>query len=280
MRSVRAEDVVEVVARLYREAACSPDPGLEAALAAGREREESPAGRAVLDDLIENLRLSRQSGAPPCQDTGTAVVFLELGQDLRIEGGDLREAVDEGVRRAVRDGYLRPSIVADPLRRENTGDNTPAVLHLEIVPGDRLKLTVAAKGAGSENMSALKILTPAAGEEEIIEFAAAVVEKAGASACPPVIVGLGLGGNFETAPLLAKKAITLPLGKRHSDPFYAALEEKAIARLNRTGVGPGGLGGRFTCLDCHVLAAPCHIASLPLAVNLDCCLPRHQTTFL
>ena len=280
MRSVRAEEVAEAVGRLYREAARTPDPGLEAALMAGREREESEAGKAILDDLLENLRLARESGAPPCQDTGTAVVFLELGQDLRIEGGDLREAVVEGIRRAVREGYLRPSIVADPLRRENTGDNTPAVLHLEIVPGDRLKLTVAAKGAGSENMSALKMLTPAAGEEEIAAFAAETVERAGASACPPVIVGIGIGGNFETAPLLAKQALLKPLGESHPDPFYAALEEKVIERVDRTGVGPGGLGGRFTCLDCRILAAPCHIASLPVAVNLDCCLPRHQTTLL
>ncbi len=280
MRSVRAEKVAETVGRLYREAAGSPDPGLEAALRAGREREESAAGKAVLDDLLENLRLARGSGAPPCQDTGTAVVFLELGRDLRIKGGDLRDAVDEGVRQAVREGYLRPSIAADPLRRENTGDNTPAVLHLEIVPGDRLKISVAAKGAGSENMSGLRMLTPAAGPDEIIEFAAGLVEKAGASACPPVIVGIGIGGNFETAPLLAKKALLRPLGERHSDPFYAALEEKVIGRVNRTGVGPGGLGGRFTCLDCHVLVRPCHIASLPVAVNLDCCLPRHQTTLL
>lgn len=280
MRTVQAAQVTEVVARLYREAACSPDPGLEAALRAGRKREESPAGRSVLDDLIENLRLARQSGAPPCQDTGTAVVFLELGQDLRITGGDIREAVNEGIRRAVREGYLRPSTVADPLRRENTGDNTPAVLHLEIVPGDRLSVTVAAKGAGSENMSTVKMLTPAAGEEAIIEFAAGWVEEAGANPCPPVVVGIGLGGNFETAPLLAKKALLTPLGQRHPDPFYAALEEKVIDLVNRSGVGPGGLGGRFTCLDCHVLALPCHIASLPAAVNLDCCLPRHQTAVL
>ncbi len=280
MRSVRLEEVTEVVARLYWEAARSPDPGLEAALKAGREREESEAGRAVLDDLIENLRLAGESGSPPCQDTGTAVVFLELGQDLTVEGGDLREAVDEGVRRAVREGSLRSSTVADPLRRENTGDNAPAVLHLEIVPGDRLQVSVAAKGAGSENMSALKMLTPAAGAEEIAEFAAGTVEKAGASACPPVVVGIGIGGNFEIAPLLAKKALLRPLGERNPDPFYAALEEKVIERVDRTGVGPGGLGGRFTCLDCRILAAPCHIASLPVAVNLDCCLPRHQTALL
>ncbi len=280
MRTLRAEQVAEAVARLYREAACSPDPGLESALRAGRKREESEGGKAVLDDLLENLRLSRQSGSPPCQDTGTAVVFLEMGQELRIEGGNLAGAVNEGVRRAVREGYLRPSTVADPLRRENTGDNTPAVIHLEIVPGDRLTVTVAAKGAGSENMSTVKMLTPAAGAEEIVEFASRWVEEAGANPCPPVVVGLGLGGNFETAPLLAKKALLKPLGERHPDPFYAALEEKVIERVNRTGVGPGGLGGRFTCLDCHVLVRPCHIASLPAAVNLDCCLPRHQTAFL
>lgn len=280
MRTVKTSRITKVVARLYREAACSPDPGLEAALTAGREREESEAGKAVLNDLLENLRLAHQSKAPLCQDTGTAVVFLELGQDLRIEGGDLREAVDKGIRQAAREGYLRPSIVTDPLRRENTGDNTPAILHLEIVPGDRLTVTVAAKGAGSENMSALKMLTPAAGEEEIIEFAARRVEEAGANPCPPVVVGIGIGGNFETAPMLAKKALLRPLGERHPDPFYAALEKRVIERVNQTGVGPGGLGGRFTCLDCHILSYPCHIASLPLAVNLDCCLPRHRAVIL
>ncbi len=280
MRSVEAAQVTEAVARLYQEAACSPDPGLEAALRAGREREESPAGRAVLDDLLKNLRLARQSGAPPCQDTGTAVVFLELGQEVQIVGGDLREAVDEGVRRAVRKGYLRPSMVGDPLRRENTGDNTPAVLHLEMVPGDRLALTVAAKGAGSENMSTVKMLTPAAGREEIAAFVAGWVERAGANPCPPVVVGLGIGGNFETAPLLAKQALMKKLGQRHPDPFYASLEEEVIELVNRTGIGPGGLGGRFTCLDCRLLVRPCHIASLPVAVNLDCCLPRHRTAVL
>lgn len=280
MRSVEASQVTDAVARLYREAACSPDPALEAAITAGRKREESPAGKAVLDDLLANLRLARQSGAPLCQDSGTAIVFIELGQDLRISGGDLGEAVDKGVRRAAREGYLRLSMVADPLRRENTGNNTPGVLHLELVPGDRLSITVAAKGAGSENMSMLRMLTPAAGEEEIVEFAADWVERAGANPCPPVVVGIGLGGNFETAPLLAKKALLRPIGERHPDPYYAALEKKVIERVNRTGVGPGGLGGRFTCLDCHILARPCHIASLPLAVNLDCCLPRHRAAIL
>lgn len=280
MKTIFTTKITAAVARLYREAACSPDPGLEAALAAGRKREESVAGKAALDDLLENLRLAGQTKTPLCQDTGTAVVFLELGQNLRIEGGDLREAVNEGIRQATREGYLRPSMVTDPLRRVNTGDNTPAILHLEIVAGDQLTVTIAAKGAGSENMSALKMLTPAAGEEEIIDFAARRVQEAGANPCPPVVVGIGIGGNFETAAILAKKALLCPLGQRHPDPFYTSLEKRVIDRVNRTGVGPGGLGGRFTCLDCHILSHPCHIASLPLAVNLDCCLPRHRTVIL
>ncbi|MFH1038618.1 MAG: fumarate hydratase [PVC group bacterium] len=280
MRTITAASIIDTVARLCREANCRQNDDLTAALRRAREKEESPDGRKVLDELLDNVAMAAANDAPLCQDTGTAVVFLELGQDLHVAGGDLEQAVEEGVRKGYRDGYLRSSIVSDPLRRRNTGDNTPAVIHTRIVPGDRLKITVAAKGAGSENMSAVRMMTPAAGREEIIGFVAGLVSEAGANACPPVIAGIGLGGNFETAPLLAKKALLLPIGRRHPDPFYAEMEEAVIEKLNRTGIGPGGLGGRITCLDCHILTLPCHIASLPVALNLDCCVARHKTAGL
>ncbi len=280
MRTISTAAITETIARLCREANCRQNDDLTAALRQARGQEESPDGREVLDELLENVALAAANDAPLCQDTGTAVVFLEMGQDLHITGGDLEEAVEEGVRKGYREGYLRCSIVSDPLRRRNTGDNTPAVIHTRIVPGDRLTIILAAKGAGSENMSAVRMMTPAAGKEEIIAFVADLVNKAGANACPPVIAGIGLGGNFETAPLLAKKALLTPIGERHPDPFYAEMEEAVIEELNRTGIGPGGVGGRMTCLDCHILTFPCHIASLPVAVNLDCCATRHKTAVL
>ncbi len=197
-----------------------------------------------------------------------------------VTGGDLQKAIDEGIRQGCREGFLRASIVADPLRRENTGDNTPPLVHTEIVPGDRLKITVAAKGAGSENMSTIRMMIPGTEPEEITEFVVEWVEGAGANSCPPVIVGVGLGGNFEEAPLRAKKSLLLPIGSRNPDPFYAEMEVAIIDRLNQTGIGPGGLGGRATCLDCHILTSPCHIASLPVAINLDCPVTRHKTAVL
>ncbi len=280
MRTITTTSITETVARLCREANRSPNDDLIEALLDARETEESEDGRVVLNELISNARLAAESDSPVCQDTGTAVIFLEVGQDCRITGGDLGRAVDEGVRLGYRAGFLRASIVADPLRRENTGDNTPALIHTEIVPGDRLKITVAAKGAGSENMSAIRMMTPAEGPEEIIGFLVEWVTAAGANPCPPIIVGLGIGGNFEYSALLAKEAILLPIGYRNPDPFYAELERKIVEELNRTGIGPGGLGGRTTCLDCHILTLPCHIASLPVAINLDCCVARHKTEIL
>jgi fumarate hydratase subunit alpha len=280
MRTITTTSITNTVARLCREANCLPNDDLLAALLAALDAEESEDGRVILEELISNSRLAAESDSPVCQDTGTAVIFLEVGQDCQITGGDLRLAVDEGVRRGYRDGFLRASIVADPLRRKNTGDNTPALIHTEIVPGDLLKITVAAKGAGSENMSAIRMMTPAEGPEEITRFVVEWVTAAGANPCPPTVVGLGIGGNFEYSAILAKKAILLPIGYRNPDPFYAELEQDIVEELNRTGIGPGGLGGRITCLDCHILTLPCHIASLPVAINLDCCVARHKTAVL
>ena len=280
MRTITTTSITDTIARLCREANCSPNDDLMVALLAARDAEESEDGRVILEELISNARLAAESDSPVCQDTGTAVIFLEVGQDCQITGGDLRIAVDEGVRRGYREGFLRASIVADPLRRENTGDNTPALIHTEIVPGDRLKITVAAKGAGSENMSTIRMMTPTEGLEEISRFVVEWVTTAGANPCPPIIVGLGIGGNFEYSALLAKEAILLPIGYRNPDPFYAEMERTIIEEVNRTGIGPGGLGGRITCLDCHILTLPCHIASLPVAINLDCCVARHKTAIL
>ena len=280
MRTITTSSITDTVSRLCREANCSPNEDLMVALLAARETEESEDGRVILDELISNARLAAELDSPVCQDTGTAVIFLELGQDCQITGGDLREAVDEGVRRGYHEGFLRSSIVADPLRRKNTGDNTPAVIHTEIVPGDKLKITVAPKGAGSENMSTIRMMTPAEGPKEISEFVVEWVTAAGANPCPPIIVGLGIGGNFEYSALLAKEAILLPIGCRNPDPFYAEMEQNIVEELNRTGIGPGGLGGRTTCLDCHILTYPCHIASLPVAINLDCCVARHKSVVL
>lgn len=280
MRTISTTLIISTVARLCRDANCSPNDDLMAALITARDVEESEDGRVILEELISNARLADESDSPVCQDTGTAVIFLDVGQDCHITGGALRIAVDEGVRRGYREGFLRSSIVADPLRRKNTGDNTPALIHTEIVPGDRLKITVVPKGAGSENMSTIRMMTPAEGPEEITEFVVEWVTAAGANPCPPIIVGLGIGGNFEYSALLAKKALILPIGCRNPDPFYAEMEQKIVEELNLTGLGPGGLGGRITCLDCHIQTLPCHIASLPVAINLDCCVSRHKTEIL
>ncbi len=280
MRQITTTSITDNIARLCREANCSPNNDLVEALISAKASEISEDGRVVLEELISNARLADELDAPVCQDTGTTVVFLELGQDCIITGGNLRTAVDEGVRRGYLDGFLRASMVADPLRRKNSGDNTPALLHTEICPGDQLKITVAPKGAGSENMSTVRMMTPADGAEEITRFVVEWVTAAGANPCPPIIVGLGIGGNFEYSAILAKKALLLPIGSRHFDPFYSGMERTIIEEVNRTGIGPGGMGGRNTCLDCHILTFPCHIASLPIAINLDCCVSRHKTVIL
>ncbi|HEX4835921.1 MAG TPA: fumarate hydratase [bacterium] len=240
------------------------------ALARAREMEESATGRAVLDRLLENANVARERRYPICQDTGTAVVFVDLGQDVHVTGGDLETAVNEGVRQGYRDGYLRPSIVRSPLDRTNTGDNTPAIVYTRIVSGDRLSMAVLAKGAGCDNMSRLTMLTPHEGREGISRFVVRTVAEAGPNPSPPLIVGVGLGGTFEQAALLSKQALLRPVGEPNPDRSLADLEVELLSRINDLGIGPAGFGGRITALAVHVESHPTHMASLPVAVNLDC----------
>jgi len=245
-------------------------PDMLAALERARAAEESEIGRTVLGRLLENARVAREEWFPICQDTGTAVVFLDLGQDVHVTGGALEDAIDEGVRRGYREGYLRASVVRAPLNRENTGDNTPAIVYTRIVPGDRVTLSLLAKGAGCDNMSRLAMLTPADGREGVIEFVTRTVAEGGPNPSPPLVVGVGLGGTFEQAALLAKRALLREVGAPAGDPDLAALEAELLRRINDLGIGPGGFGGRVTALAVHVEQHPTHIASLPVAVNLDC----------
>lgn len=244
------------------------------------EQEESPLGKNVLRQLIDNAKIACEEKVPMCQDTGFAVVSVEVGQDVHLIGGDFIEAVQEGVRQGYREGYLRKSIVRDPLRRTNTGDNTPAAVYTEIVPGDRVKIIVAPKGGGSENMSEVKMLPPSAGMEGVREFVVDRVRRSGGNPCPPVIVGVGIGGTFEKCAWLAKKALFKPVGSPNPDPFYAEMESDLLNRINALGIGPMGFGGRCTALSVHIETYPCHIASLPVAVNIQCHAARHRETVL
>jgi fumarate hydratase subunit alpha len=250
------------------------------ALEEGLKRESSPSGRDILGQLLENARLAADEGLPMCQDTGLTVIFLDVGQEVHVQG-DLEEAVQEGVRAGYDEGYLRKSVVASPVApRTNTGDNTPAIIHTRIVPGETLKITVAPKGGGSENMSALAMLKPAQGWEGAKDFVLETVRRAGPNPCPPVIVGVGLGGNFEYSTLLAKRALLRPLGRRHPDQATAEREEELLEAINRLGIGPGGFGGKVTALGVAIETHPCHIASLPVAVNINCHAHRHREAVL
>ena len=243
------------------------------------EKEESPVAVDILKELKENARIAKEEKVPICQDTGFAVVFIELGQDVHLVGGILAEAIHEGVRRGYREGYLRKSI-CHPFTRTNTGDNTPAVIHVDVVPGDRIKITLAPKGAGSENMSRVVMLTPSEGIEGIKRFVIQRVKESGSNPCPPTIVGVGIGGTMEQAALLAKKSLLRPLGSRNPSPELDQLESEMLAGINQLGIGPQGLGGCTTSLAVHVLMMPCHIASLPLAVNIQCHVQRHKETVI
>ncbi|HPC84858.1 MAG TPA: fumarate hydratase [Smithellaceae bacterium] len=276
MRRIRAKKITQAVRKLFIEANTALSPDVVSALKGGLKKEESPIGRQVLTKILENARIARRTEMPICQDTGLAVLFVEVGQEVHITDGDLREAVREGVRQAYADGYLRKS-VCDPLTRGNTGDNTPAVIHLDIVPGDRLKIIAMPKGGGSENMSAAKMLIPAAGIEGIQQFVLDTVETAGANPCPPIIVGVGIGGSLEQACLLAKKALLRPVGsKNKTDRRLAQMEKELLGKINALGTGPAGLGGRVTALAVCAEMMPCHIASLPVAVNIQCHVARHK----
>ena len=280
MREIPVSDITEAVARLCVEANRSLPADLEASIVSASQREENALGRSILCDLCENMRAARELGLPVCQDTGMAVVFAEIGQEVHFTGGSFEEAVNKGVHRGYTEGLLRCSVAADPIRRGNTGDNTPAVIHTRLVPGDRVSLTVAPKGFGSENMSRLQMMTPAATEEDLIAFVAETVRLAGGNPCPPVVLGVGIGGDFEQCALLAKTALCRPVSERNKDPFYAELEEKMLRAVNETGVGPQGFGGDTTALAVNIEWAPTHIAGLPIAVNVGCHVTRHRSLVL
>lgn len=279
MREIQVAQVAAAVKEAAITANYDPGKDLLAALARGAEEEESPSGKEIFRQLMENARVATQERIPMCQDCGLAVVFAEVGQDVHLVGGSFEQAVQEGVRQGYGEGFLRKSL-CHPLTRANTGDNTPAVIHSDIVPGDRLKLTVVPKGGGSENMSRLYMLRPAEGVTGIIAKVVATVEEAGPNPCPPIIVGVGIGGTFERAALLAKKALLREIGLPHADPEVAQLERELLLNINNLGIGPQGLGGRVTALAVHLLMQPCHIASLPVAVNIQCHASRHQEVVL
>jgi fumarate hydratase subunit alpha len=279
MRIVKAELLRDTVRDLFVEANRSLPEDVRSSLRASYETETDGLAKNILGRIIANYELAEARGIPICQDTGMACVFVSVGEQVHIEGS-VSDAVDEGVRQGCAEGYLRASIVGDPLRRVNTGDNTPALLSVDIVPGNTVSVTVAPKGAGSENMSAIRMLTPGDGAEGIERFVLETVEKAGPNPCPPIVVGVGIGGSFDKAAFIAKKALLRPLGKGHPDPYYAELERRLLDRINASGIGPQGLGGITTALAVAVETLPCHIACLPCAVNINCHVARHKTAVL
>ncbi|HHW43139.1 MAG TPA: fumarate hydratase [Desulfotomaculum sp.] len=280
LRTIEAATITATVADLCMRANYELGEEVIRAFEEALTRENSLTGKDILQQLLENARIAREESVPMCQDTGFAVVFLEVGQEVCVTGGDLYEAVNQGVRQGYTEGYLRKSIVNHPLIRQNTGDNTPAVIHTRIVPGDRIKITVAPKGGGSENMSGIRMLKPAEGVEGIKKFVIEQVKNAGPNPCPPIVVGVGIGGTFEKAALLAKEALLRPLGQPSPLPDIAGLERELLEDINGLGIGPQGLGGRTTALAVHIEIYPCHIASLPVAVNINCHASRHKEAIL
>ncbi len=276
MREVNVAEITSALAQLCMDANFNLGEDVLNSFKTALEQETSPTGKIVLQELITNAAIAKDEQVPMCQDTGYAVIFVELGQDVKLVGGDLYEAINEGVRQGYGEGYLRKSIVADPINRVNTKDNTPAVIHLDIVPGDKIKLTVAPKGGGSENMSAVKMLKPADGAKGVVDFVVDTVSKAGANPCPPIVIGVGVGGTFEKVAYLAKKSLLRELGAPNPDPFYAEMEKEILEKVNKLGIGPQGYGGRTTALAVHVETYPAHIASMPAAVNINCHAARHK----
>jgi len=269
MREIHVDDIIAAIEGLFIDANINLSDSVFEALNSAIGKEESPVGKEVLRELIKNANIAKEEHIPICQDTGLAVTFLEIGQDVHIHGGSLADAVNEGVRRAYKNGYLRKSC-CDPFLRKNTGDNTPAIIHTSIVPGDRIKIVALPKGGGSENYGEVRMLVPSQGREGVKSFVLEMVKKGGPNPCPPIIVGIGIGGNFETSALLSKEALMVPIGRRNENPSIAELEQEILNDINRTGVGPQGYGGTVTALDVHVKMMPCHIASLPVAVNIQC----------
>ena len=279
MREINAQLITDKVAELCIDANCSLPCDIRKRIEDARANEPWATAQGILDKIIENYNIADETRAPICQDTGVACVFLKIGQDVHING-DLTEAVNEGVRRGYRDGYLRKSVVKDPLRRVNTGDNTPAMLYIELVPGDKIELTVAPKGFGSENMSRIAMLKPSDGIEGVKNFILKTAEEAGPNPCPPIVIGVGIGGTFDKAALLAKKALMRSTDERNADEFYAELENEMLRKVNALGIGPQGFGGKTTALAVNIEAMPTHIAGLPVAVNINCHVTRHKSAII
>ncbi len=275
MREIHYSDIVSTVRDLCIEANCNLSNDVREKLCAACKTEESPVGQGILSDIVENFTYAGEQRLPICQDTGMAIVFIDIGQEVHITGGLLEDAVNEGVSKGYTEGYLRKSVVGDPLRRVNTNDNTPAVLHLRMVAGDRLDITVAPKGAGSENMTSLHMLKPSCTQEQVEDAIVQAVSYAGSNPCPPVVVGVGLGGNAELAAIMAKRALLRPLDEANTDPLYAEMEQRILERVNRLGIGPQGLGGTTTALAVHIIPVATHIAQMPCCVNLCCHVCRH-----
>jgi len=280
IREIRAEAITEAVRRMVIEANTDIGQDILGAFEKAKQTEESPLALSILDQIEENADIAAREKMPYCQDTGFACFLVEVGQDAHVTGGGLEDAINEGVRRGYKEGYLRASILSDPIERKNTKDNTPAHIHTELVPGDRIHIKFSAKGGGSENMSQSKMLKPSDGLEGVKEFVVKVASEAGPNACPPIIVCVGIGGTFDRSALLAKKGIFREAGKPNPIPFYANLEQELLRKINDLGIGPQGLGGRTTALAVHVEAFPCHIASLPVAVNIQCHAHRHREVAL
>jgi fumarate hydratase subunit alpha len=274
MREVDASEIISAVKKMSMDANYYLGDDVLAALKKFEKQEESPLGKEILNQIIKNAAIAAEKQMPLCQDTGLSVIFAEIGQDVHIKGS-FEEAIQEGIRQGYKEGYLRKSIVVDPLQRKNTGDNTPAVISLKLVPGDKIKLTILPKGGGSE-----KMLKPSDGDVGVKDFVLETIKIAGGNPCPPLVVGVGIGGSFDRVAQLAKHALLREIGSKHPDPFYAAMEDELLEKINNTGVGPQGLGGRTTALAVHIEVAPCHIASLPAAVNTQCHSARHKTTVI
>ena len=279
MRELDVKEITKAVAQLFIEANRELPCDLVGRIEESAKKETDPLGSGIMQDLVENLAAAKELRIPICQDTGMACVFVELGQEVHIDG-DFEQAIHEGVRQGYGEGYLRKSIVGDPLRRVNTGDNTPAAITLRLVPGDQCKITVAPKGFGSENMSRLGMLKPADGVAGVKKFVVETVRLAGPNPCPPTVLGIGIGGSFDKVAALAKHALLRPLDQKHPDPYYAALEEELLEEINALGIGPQGFGGKTTCLGLAIEAAPTHVAGLPVAVNVSCHVTRRATAVL
>ena len=281
MREINVEVITKTVEKLCIESNYYLPDDVKSALEDAMEKEESTLGKEILSYILKNQEIARTKAVPICQDTGLAVIFLELGQEIRLVGGDLNDAINKGVRRGYLNGYLRRSVVDDPfIERKNTGDNTPAIIHTKIVPGDKIKLIFAPKGGGSENMSALAMLKPSDGIKGIKEFVLNTVEKAGANPCPPIIVGIGIGGTIEKTTLIAKQSLLRKVGEHNPNPKVAKLEEELLEEINKLGIGPQGFGGRITALAVNIETFPAHIASMPVAINMQCHAARHREAII